>query len=312
MQNNELKNEDSQRTNSRAVFELSGKERAQNIRTYSSDIANTIKTGEASMVNIAISEHRRKEKDKEQISVSNPKNKLFLVGGISLFIFGLILMGYFIYQALPKTVPITQNEVSIPTLVKIDSQKGIQITLFTRERIKESIAKSYEEAKPAIGKITGMFLYTVEDTTSPKNILGTEDFLTSIESLTPGTLQRSLSDTFTMGVYGSNTDGLFIVFETNSYTNAFAGMLEWEPSLFDEMYKMFKINIEGDNKKLFTEKFKDAVIKNQDTRAIYDANNNPVLMYAFLGEDKSKLIITNEAETLDEVASRLTASNLKR
>jgi hypothetical protein len=88
-------------------------------------------------------------------------------------------------------------------------------------------------------------------------------------------------------------------------------MLEWEQHMFDELYNVFNIDVSGDGAALFAAQFKDKTIKNQDTRALLDSKGNVVLFYTFIGEDKSTLIITNNADTLEEVLNRLTANTLR-
>ena len=115
-----------------------------------------------------------------------------------------------------------------------------------------------------------------------------------------------------MGVHAYDGNGLFLAFHTNSYTTAFAGMLTWENSLFDELYKVFNISTTGTNANLFNERFTDMVIQNQDARALVDSKGNVVLFYTFLGEDKSILIIADKQSTLTEILNRLTATTLRQ
>jgi hypothetical protein len=89
-------------------------------------------------------------------------------------------------------------------------------------------------------------------------------------------------------------------------------MLAWEADMFDELYRLFAIKIEGDRNALFSQRFKDKVIKNQDTRAIVDSTGAPILFYTFLGERKDLMVITNTEATLGEIVNRLTASTIRR
>lgn len=298
---------------SRAPMSLTGKNaNLQTLRTFQSDLADTIKSGEGSMIKIAMAENARNEREKENIDPQSGKNKLYILGGVLLVVVAFGILGFTLYRSVPKTIPVTQNPSGTASVIKVDSVLGLNITGLTRDNIRDQIGKQYSVATPTINTIARILPFTQDTGSDVQRVLTTEEFFSSIESVAPSGMLRSLDPTFTIGVHAFNGSGLFFAFKTNSYTTALAGMLEWEQSLFDELYNAFAINTTEDNAALFTAQFKDRTIKNQDARALMNSKGEVVLFYTFIGEDKSTLIITNNSDTLEEILNRLTANTLRR
>ena len=302
--------EDSSGDFSRAPLGLTGQNaHPQTLRTFQSDLADTIKSGEGSIVKIAMAENRKKERERENIDPAALKNRLFMYGGITLAIVAIAALGYIGYLKLPKTVSVSRTQSNTPTLITTDSIKGLNVTNLSRDNVRDMIGQEYTNASQTINTIEQVVPFTQTDQTQPQHLLTTEEFFKTLQSSIPTELLRSLDPTFTIGIYAYNGSGLFLAFKTNSYNTAFAGMLSWENDIFDEFYRIFAIPSAGSS--LFAGHFKDMVIKNQDTRALVDDKGRPVLFYTFLGEDKSIIIITNNQDTLQEVVNRLTANTLR-
>lgn len=298
---------------SRAQFELTGKNAdPKTIRTFQSDLADTIKSGQASVVKIAMAENARKEALRAERDPRSTRNLFLILGGIFLVLLSILFIFFVLIRNQPKTLPLTQSEGSaVPGYVRSEFDIPVNLTGFSRSTIKETIARAYAEAKPKLGSFAHLIFFTL-DAQGAQKLTTTPELFANIESAAPAALIRALNPSFTAIVYGWNTDGLALIFKTDSYETAFTNMIAWEPDLFDELYPIFMIDVSGDRTALFSERFKDKVIKNQDTRAILDKNGKPVLFYTFLGERKDLLVITNTEDTLQEIVNRLTASTIRR
>ena len=297
---------------SRAPLGLSGKNaNLHTLRTFQSDLAETIKSGQGSMVKIAMAENEKKERVLENVDPNSTKDRWYVLGGIMLLLIALTTIGYIFYKQIPNTVPVTQNPRGTPTIIPIDSVFGLNITGLTRDNIKDQLGKHYLAATPTLNTIERILPFTQNTGTSVQHVLTTEEFFTAIESVTPPQLIRSLDPTFTIGIHAFNGNGMFLAFKTNSYTTALAGMLDWEQHLFDELYTVFAIDVTGNNAELFKTRFKDKTIKNQDARALIDPQGKTVLFYTFIGENKDTLIIADKEQTLEEILNRLTANTLR-
>jgi hypothetical protein len=298
---------------SRAQFELTGKNAdPKTIRTFQSDLADTIKSGQASVVKIAMAENARKEKLKAERDPRSFRNIILIFGGLLLLLIGLGIVGYAFIRSQPKTLPLSGTKGStVPGYVRSEGDLPINLTGFSRSEVKDRIGKVYTEATPKLGSFTHLIFFTA-DQTGTKQLVTTSELFAMLESTAPEALIRSLDPSFTAIVYGWNPDGLALIFKTDSYENTFTNMLAWEADMFDELYRLFAIKIEGDRNALFSQRFKDKVIKNQDTRAIVDSTGAPILFYTFLGERKDLMVITNTEATLGEIVNRLTASTIRR
>lgn len=295
---------------SRAPLELSGKNAdPHTIRTFQSDLADTIKSGQGSLVKIAMAEHNKLELEKKNVDPASRKNIIFVLVGIALILLAIGMIGYGIYQKVPKTVPLTQNPTGLPTVITIESTQGLNVTGLTRDNIGTLLGRTYTNATPTLNTILRVLPFT-QDVGSAQHILTSSEFFNLLESQIPTGLVRSFDPVFTIGVHAYNGNGLFLAFKTDSYTTAFAGMLDWEHSMFDELYRVFAIQTGSTNTELFTSAWKDRVIKNQDARVLLDSKGNIVLFYTFLGQNKDIVIIADKESTLTEVVNRLTANTL--
>ncbi len=297
---------------SRAPLGLSGQNaNLHTIRTFQSDLAETIKSGEGSLVKIAMAENERKERQRANVDPNSGTNKFYVLGGIALVIIAIGVIGFVLYQQIPKTVPVTQSPTGTPTVIKTDSVVGLNITDLGRDSVREQLSRQYLGTATTINTIQRILPFTQQVGATSQHVVTSQEFFTALGSVAPSQLIRSFDDIFTIGVYSFNGNGLFIAFKTNAYTTALAGMLEWEQHIFNELYSVFNITITEENKGLFQAQFKDRTIKNQDTRALIDAKGNVVLFYTFIGEFKDTLIIADKEQTLEEILNRLTANTLR-
>ncbi len=301
----------SETSHSRAPLELSGNNAGpKTLRTFQSDLADTIKSGQGSVIKIAMAEHEKKDREEKTQNPKNPKNIALVIGGITLLLLGIGGIGYLAYLKMPKTVSVTREIQTFPSVIVVDGQTKIPIDGLVREAVGTLIGDRYLGATPRLNTIE-QFL-PVENVDGVETVLTTDMFFKKIESLVPGSLLRSLDPRFTLGVHAYDGNGLILVFKTNAYTTAMSGMLSWEKDMFDELYRLFGITITPETEKLYQAKFKDRIIKNQDTRVLTDEAGNIVLIYTFLGEDKDILVITNKETAMQEVVNRLFANSLRR
>ena len=111
------------------------------------------------------------------------------------------------------------------------------------------------------------------------------------------------------GFHSSLGNNPFLIMKINSFETAFAGMLEWEKDILDDIFPIFrkevsKIDISTNPK------FEDIVISNKDVRAIL--NDEGGLEFAYSFADKDTLIMINNETTLQEIFRRLRTSKLER
>lgn len=280
------------------------------LRTYQSDLADAIKNQQGSVIKIAMAEQEKKQKEDINQNPTSKKNLTFIFAGGVLILIAVGVIMYFVATSKPKTVPITQSQSLLSTLVKTDSSKTIAISGLTREEMSEKIASEYKNATPALNTIE-QIRFVEEDNNAALPITA-ERFWGALDTHIPSELLRSFDPIFTVGIHTWNKNGLFIMMKTNSYSTAFASMLKWETTLLDDLYRMFGIDTTGENSTLFSLKWKDMVLKNQDTRVLMDNTGNILLFYTFLGENKDTLLISDKEQTLVEVVNRMTANTIRQ
>ncbi len=272
------------------------------IHTYASDMAEAIANEQASMVKIALAEQNKKQKE---IAVNNfvqakKINFVFIFIGILL-----IIGAYFLITFLNKKS--NENNVhevvtkEIPTIIHADKQVILNNDVIGKEETAKIIQ---EEVKKGDNPDSMKALILKDDSA--------ENFLKQIGSSASGAFVRSLGK-FMLGTYtkkqGDTKSHLFLIIETKNYDQAFAGMLTWEKTLFDEMFSIFGIDVNQDRSVLFSKNFEDLLIDNNDARIIKDNTGQAVLYYMFIG--KNNLVITDDIDTIKEITKRIRTQSIK-
>ena len=279
------------------------------LQTYASDMANAVKESHGSVVKIAMAEQERRRKEEVNVSPTSKKNLIFIGGGVVLMILAVISVIFFM-SSKNTTVQVASQAQQAPSIIATDAQKEIDITTMGKNDIGSAVAAEITGTTQQINTIEQLVL--VKTINGQKALVGTQGFFSALESSAPDSLVRSLGSSPTLGIHSFNGNDLFIAFHTDSYPTAFAGMLAWEPTLFDDMYQLFGISVAGNNSGLFNAKFVDTVIENQDARALLDSTGKVAFFYTFLGEHKDTLVITTKESTLNEVVNRLQATTVKQ
>jgi hypothetical protein len=277
------------------------------IHTYLSDMAETVRNNEISVIKISAEEQKRKEQEAlyKKAEGTGLTKTLFTIGGLILLtgsIFGI----YFLINK--------KNEVVAPVVIKEDNLISTNNTtkieyietdseIEILEKIKNELQKTNKEE--TINTIT----------IEKKNIAGvlekltTKDFLEKIGLNPEPSMVRALDSKYEIGFYNHKENSenisknLFLIFNVKDYNQVYADMLKWERKLITETYNLFNINIEGDNITILEKPFYDIVINNKDARVMYDKDNNGILYYIFL--DKNTLLITQSKESIKEINSRI-------
>lgn len=283
------------------------------LRTYTSDMADAVRTNEVSVIKIALAEKERREQEDIYKKAEGTKfSKVFLViGGIILIAFAIFISYYLIQKKKEKEIPQT-NISNIETFISYDSKLYIDTTNIPSTTDILSIIKNENKENP---KLIGAIFLTKNIDTAP-TILTTNNFLSLFNIAPPGTLTRSLSSEYLLGKY-SNKDAIneksksamFLIFQTTDYSQAYASMLLWEKTMLKDLYMLFDIYIPESNNILFEKTWKDTVINNKDVRVLYGDNGEGMLYYVFV--NKNNFVITNSIEAMREVITRLLIKNVE-
>ena len=222
----------------------------KNIRTYESDVADLLAKRNTSAVTIALAESRRKQGKESLATVSDngPSRtgiKILIVVLILLFLGGGIFGAFYLYSKSPLAPqPSTYNPPqSFNTLIPVDSQTVIEINAIGLKNIKEKVLGEMSKSQTP-NTIRELALVTAGPATNngsanPKTMvrIPASTMVSGLGISMPDILSRSLTPNWMMGVYsnGSGQESLFVIVTNNFFQNAFAGMLQWESIMADDI-----------------------------------------------------------------------------
>jgi len=177
--------------------------------------------------------------------------------------------------------------------------------------LKELLAQARTSPQGALGSITQIvptISQTAADGTATQIPATFAQFMQAIGANPPDDLVRALSSDFFFGIHTVDTNAPLIVVPVISYDRAFAGMLEWEPTLNTDLSPVFAaVPAQTTNASGLPviRSFSDVVMRNYDVRALKDDAGNIVMYYSF--PTQNILIIAESPYTFTEVLSRLQA-----
>ena len=287
------------------------------VRTYERDVAEFLKQegGTAAQVALAEQERRVEIRDGVQETQIKPAPPLVpspaaertrrearsLVLWSILFVFcaGAVGIGYWFVTNLP-----VQPRVSTPTsaskqkIILADGEKALDTARLTRDTFITAFAREREAAQ-ALSSFAVLtptkFERDAEGAEAPR-AQTTAEFLSLLEASARGDLVRVLAPEFVVGFRGLPENRAFLIFKTNYYQTALAGMLAWENTLQNDLGPLMGEGINGTH-------FADRTLHNRDVRELRDAHEQALLLWGFA--DKQTLIITTDSDTFEKVVARL-------
>ncbi|MDO8620315.1 MAG: hypothetical protein Q7R64_03125 [bacterium] len=308
-------------------------ENLKRLRTYQSDVEEIIRRGQVSKASIAIAENEKqiekedaKVETKEAPPVKMPpppkvfsisqgvptvvprRNKLpiilFAVVGLSST--GLVVGAFYFFNGITPTPTIPPQILVSPagtiTLQGGERRAGVINALRAGMR---AISVPQNQIQTIPIKLDGNFITTAL-------------LFDTLETSAPPPLVRALASTPTLGLHGFQGGQPFLFFAVTSYDHAFAGMLEWEETLLDDIGPLFGISprailgkVGSTTSEALSNRiaFKDIIIRNKDARAAFDPNGKMLFLYAFI--DKLTLVMTTNEDTLKFILSKAGEGKLK-
>jgi hypothetical protein len=280
------------------------------IRTYQSDAVEHLREGNISATGIAIAESKKRLEQQKEVKTKRKKSFVFVVGiifliaGISIITFLLLMKGD------------GHTNIVIPetSLVFSENQEILNVSdLTVNELISETI-KTRDSASISLGSITNLVF--VKEDGGISSSLTTEEFFNGLGIRAPGSLVRAVDQTYMFGIHAFDRNQMFLVFKVRSLQQAFAGMLDWERLMIDDLFGMFiEHNIQNTDlgiREVFgsDDIFEDVVMYNRDVRLINDLSGETRLLYTF--PDPETLIITTNRNTLREILDRITTTRFRQ
>lgn len=294
--------------------QINKKDNLKNLRTYQTDMADTVRTNEVSVIKVALAEQNKHEQEDLYRKVEGtPIKKIFwFIGG--LIIIGIAVYGsyFLIKQKAKNNIPmqIAKEE----TIISYDEISPLSIGPTDNLINKIDTTKNLSSASNKNDSIK--YIPIEENINETKTKLSVKEIFTRLEFRAPSSLVRSLSDSYMIGTYtksaneeASSQPSLFFIFQSKDYEYTYAGMLEWEKTLASDALNLFKLNTTENKIQISARSWKDIIINNKDVRVFSNEDKKPILYYLFI--DKENLVITDNSDTLKEITSRLSIKNIK-
>ncbi len=295
----------------------------RSVRTYQEDITDAIKNDNVSMIKIALAEKKRQDNQNSynlQVKDKVDIKKYIFIGGF--VIICIIVLLTLLFMSL-KNNNSSEATVSNQPAQIIYTESSIVLSVNKKDADDlERLIKNERDVKLKLGEMKEIVL-TLGSGTSTRKITA-EEFFNISRSRVPDGLIRALEPSFTLGAYSFTPHDLFAIFRVNSYDVAFAGMLQWEPSIEGDIGPIFisrraailpaaeststaaKTTPSLFNKRVFVDK----ILDNKDTRVILNEDKTVAMLYTFF--DKNTLIIASSDKALKEIAFRLTSGRIAR
>lgn len=270
------------------------------IRTYKEDAASVVRGG-ASLTSIAAAEqNRRTRRNFSPVREPLPWRKILWSGGIALLLAGSAALSYVAYLA--TRPPDTETPFTAPSFFYTDEERELPLNdKATGLELLSSLNIERTLVDLPLGSV--VHFYFTKTGPSGTESLTAEEFLRRIDARVPQKLLRSLGKNFVFGVHAFDGNQPFLVFTTNSYDLAFAGMLEWEETLAADLSPLFGSSNAGEGAS-----FLDVVYKNKDLRVLAKEAKNKV-QYSFVTPEM--LIIATNEHTIAEILTRLSARRVE-
>lgn len=271
--------------------------------TMYQDMSRLINSNDGKITSSLLNKARAEEAAKKINTIKNPINGLYLVG-IFAVIIALIGIGM-IY--ITKIAPAQKNSLApaIVSLLPADVHQKINISNNADYELNQAIRDTLAKI-PETGGITDVY-YTrgnlrasFNDVLTNLDITNIPDSITS-EFIPAGVINRPV---FMHGVINLDSkQGHFIVLPVSHYDRAFAGMKDWEPSMFHDLGIFMNIPDTELRTRLDKDTFIDELINNKQVRTLRDSDGKILLAYFFLNEH-TVIVVDN----LEEIPIILTKS----
>ncbi|MEK7642009.1 MAG: hypothetical protein AAB365_03395 [Patescibacteria group bacterium] len=321
------------------------------MRTYEGDVAEIMSHKRTSTASIAIAE-TKKMAGEERLGndpESNPGSTSHALLKTAMAILIIVLLGggafgaYYLYSKSPlatsRSTSQAPQQQTRTGIVKSDSYALIatdnQLPANILSRIQTEAAKTQTP-----GSIKELVLGRKNPAGSVNAFaqISASEALEALDVDAPDILTRTLTPDWMLGIYNSpeNTKGAFVIVTTNFFQNAFAGMLQWESVMADDLkFFLYPSSISGianttvatvpavqasstepqasstpvelvqPLRSYFTirGRFEDRIIKNKDVRAFRTEDGSILFLYSFV--DNTHLALASDEATLTEVLTRL-------
>jgi len=298
------------------------------VRTYKSDMEETIQAGHLSSINIAVSENNKMMKQMKQGNQETKKakiNKNIVIISLILIAGGaaVVFVPYFLVQKQNTTTVMATSTALAQAVMTTDIEEKINTKDINLNGIDITLKQRVDQSSTELGQVKD-FVLTKGDGANESPITASE-FLTLIKADVPPEIARNLLPQYMFGMHNFNGNQEFLILKVSSYDTTFSGMLSWETDLWQNFKNLFGLSDatltgttvpansstsspsapDSTGQSSFgieVKKFQDAEFDNKNARVVKDASGNIIFLYSII--NPSTIVITTNPGTLREIVSR--------
>lgn len=282
------------------------------VHTFKDDVQHLVRNQKVSLSRIAAAESDSEERQqKPDESPRQLKTLVVTLLSILFLVIGGVLAGGAYYAYTLNTAPNTTPQFE-PAIIFTEARESIDITDETARGIIQLLGVARKNIFFSLGSVIELHLVRFVSTAEEEVLMHLDaiDFLESIAADVPLTFLQTLGTEYVLGLHAIDENVPFLILTSRSYGHTFAGMLEWEQRIEENLIPFFSPGAEyvkpaiAEDENMFT----DTVIQNLDVRILRDKEGNIRLLYAFV--NRSTVVITTNIRTLVELASRLRVAEI--
>jgi hypothetical protein len=203
--------------------------------------------------------------------------------------------------------------------ITVDETKTFTVpqTLLAHVPLMSALESQRKSVSVSLGLISRIQLALPPATESKILIpLTTQQLLPLLAPNAPDLLVRSVSPTmYLLGVHSYEGNQPLLILKTESYEQAFSGMLAWETYMRPDLLPLFNrippqhieegtaTTTATSTPTVVQTGFIDRVVENHDARVLENSAHDILLLWTFL--DRNTLVITTNESTLREIISRV-------
>ncbi|MEK7612734.1 MAG: hypothetical protein AAB449_01120 [Patescibacteria group bacterium] len=287
------------------------------LQTFQGDIEKVVQQKNVSIVSMASAEAERRAQQPLSETPAAPFittvliKKIAMVAGGVIFIGGAVaLVTYVFWQ------PTTTAKPESPEAPFIIVDETVPVVFVADDVSRESLMRELTAARDTLAISLGLVARLqigVASTSGNARELATNELLTTIAPRVPEELVRTLNKRHVLGMHSYDGNQPFLIFKSDSYERAFAGLLAWEHTMRDDLMPLFDrkapvrapLGAAGTStvQTFLQTAFVDRIVENHDARVIQNEYNDILLLWTFLDRN-TVLIATNDA-TVRDVIRRL-------
>jgi len=255
------------------------------LKTYEHDTVESLERNKETITKLRAKEYAQNRRPRQEDGGSYDK-KIVTIGAVVVLVVVIAtISGLFLLQ---RTEAPVQKEI-VPGIISADEQTTISLTDTERQNIINSINEIKEVNE-------GDSIHELRFEEFAGREATGQDFLETMRTNAPLSLIRSLTGDFMLGAYGKET---FIVLQTNSFDQSYAGFLIWEETIAQDIGHLFTDSPQKNS-------FKNQVIANKDARVTSLGETS--LIYSFVSE--STVLIASSEQTFRNILNILFSSNI--